>query len=88
MLHLYFENLFLWSILNGKVIVNSEAENVITNIEAETFEILWMFSAPPPFTEALYGTLTWSREHLWLTQNWISQWFYYLEKNIHLLCAI
>lgn len=40
MLHLYFENLFLWSILNGKVIVNSEAENVITNIEAETFEIL------------------------------------------------
>lgn len=47
-----------------------------------------MFSTPPPFTEALYGTLTWSREHLWLTQNWISQWFYYLEKNIHLLCAI
>lgn len=80
MLHLFFDNLFFWSILNENVIVNSEAENVNTKIEAETFELLWMFFSLP-FTEALYGILTWSCEHFWLTHNWIFQWFYYLEKK-------
>lgn len=87
MLHLFFDNLFFWSILNENVIVNSEAENVNTKIEAETFELLWMFFSLP-FTEALYGILTWSCEHFWLTHNWIFQWFYYLEKKNHLLYAI